>query len=140
MGALEIKPCSRRDNLSPLGTHCAKMHFCLSYFRSCRGNTRTSMKMKRAKLSVISHKRGYLINSACEKHCLEFRLIRSDDFWSIYSSKTQGRTNGAKEAQHPGGQKVTLPHVLFQYTTFAPERPQARTWGRTCFLSRAPSN
>jgi len=30
---------------------------------------------------------------------------------------------------------------LLQYSTFASERPQVRTWGRqTCFWPRAPSN
>jgi len=41
-----------------------------------------------------------------------------------------------------GAKKSQQCHKHFlQYSTFASERPQVRTWGRqTCFLPRAPSN
>ena len=68
----------------------------------------------------------------------------------------QGRNEGGKGGTIPpgakslwgrritegGAEKSQQCHKYFlQYSTFASERPQVRTWGRlSCFLSRAPSN
>jgi len=48
----------------------------------------------------------------------------------------RGRNNS------PGAEKPQQCRKYFlQYSTFASERPQVRTWGRqTCFLPRAPPN
>jgi len=77
-------------------------------------------------------------------------------------SSGQGRNEGAKGGTIPrapnhyrgaeslrgrrmtagGAEKFQKCHKHFlQYSTFASERPQVRTWGRqTCLLPRAPSN
>ena len=64
----------------------------------------------------------------------------------MYAGAQRG---GAREEQFPGSQitaggavKSQQCHKYFpQYSTFASERPQVRTWGRqTCFLPRAPAN
>jgi len=56
-----------------------------------------------------------------------------------YRLTAMGATRGAP---CPGAEKSQQCRKYFlQYNTFAPERPQVRTWGRqTCFLARAPSN
>jgi len=57
----------------------------------------------------------------------------------------RGVTTGERGVQFPV-RRITAgssksPKHFSQYSTFASERPQVRTWGRqTCFLPRAPSN
>ena len=65
---------------------------------------------------------------------------RSMTVVSVACIKTRGVTKGAHNAL--GNEKSQKCRKCFlQYSVFASERSQFRTWGRqTCFLPRAPSN
>jgi len=84
-----------------------------------------------------------------------FEEMQTRTFSYKAKSHKQGRNGGARGAQIPwapshygspnhcrGVEKFQKCHKYFlQYSEFASERAQVRTWGRqTCFLPRAPSN
>jgi len=62
--------------------------------------------------------------------------------WSTLMQAGAQRRRRQRGHNSPGARKVpTMPQNVLQYSTFASEKPQVRTWGRqTCFLPRVPSN
>jgi len=74
----------------------------------------------------------------------------------VTTRRNQGRNHGGQRAQYPrrritegaewlreapkSPNNVTSTAMKYQWSTFASERPEVRTWSQTCFLSLAPSN
>ena len=86
-----------------------------------------------------------------ETNQLSIHSDRQGCWWgrNAWEWRSQGSNKGGKGTKFTGRRITTRAAeyfqlcltYFFQYSTFASEIPQVRTWGRqTCFLPRAPSN